>query len=59
MSKTCFQDGLHNPSRRDTHRTTRHLESRKGGGSGDTSAEWARAVARSRSEQTPNSITNL
>jgi hypothetical protein len=44
---------------RDTRRTTRHLESRKGGGSGYTSAKRVWAVARSRSEQTPNSITNL
>jgi hypothetical protein len=59
MSKTCFQHGLHNPSRRDTRRTTRHLESEKGGGSGDTSLERVRAAARSRSEQTANSVSNL
>jgi hypothetical protein len=58
MSETCFQNGPQ-PNRRDTRRTTRHLESRKGGDSGDTSPERLRAVARSRSDETPNSITNL
>ena len=54
MSETCFQNRPR-PNRRDT----RHLEPRKGGGSGDTSPERVRAVARSRSDENPNSITNL